>query len=314
MAGATASSQQRPGSRSAIACIVNGSAGSSKCSAAVRRAAELFEARGCTVTMLVAEEGGDISRLAKEAVQKGASVIVAAGGDGTVNAVATAVLDHDIPLGVLPLGTLNHFAKDTGIPTDLEPAVANIVEGGIAQVDVGEVNGKLFLNNSSLGLYPSIVREREAIQKKGLGKWLAFAVATLSALGRFPRLRIELQAEDGPPVEGVTSFVFVGNNQYAVSGLCIGEREHLDRGTLWVCRAPKVGRAGLARLSLGALLGRPSAGALETFKATQVSIMPAKRHILVATDGEVTRMQGPLNYTIRPKALRVVVPRPAHTS
>ena len=121
------------------------------------------------------------------------AVIVAGGGDGTINQVASRLLDSEVSLGVLPMGTLNHFAKDMGIPLELDQAIAVIATSRARLIDVGEVNGRLFLNNSSIGLYPDVVHEREHQQQRlGRGKWLAFGSACVSALRRFPFLRVRL--------------------------------------------------------------------------------------------------------------------------
>ena len=146
-------------------------------------------------------------------------VIVAGGGDGTVSTVAAALVDTDICLGVLPLGTLNHFAKDLGLPLDLEAAVRCIATGVTSRVDVGEVNGRVFVNNSSLGLYPDIVRDREQQQKRfGRGKWHALLRASIAALRRYPFLQVSLAVE-GRERAYRTPFVFIGNNAYRMEGL-----------------------------------------------------------------------------------------------
>ena len=109
-----------------------------------------------------------------------ASIVVAAGGDGTISSVAAAVIDSPAALGVLPLGTLNHFAKDLHIPLDLAGAIAVVAAGHVGHVDVGQVNERVFVNNSSIGIYPSIVEEREALRRRGHRKWPAMALATFA--------------------------------------------------------------------------------------------------------------------------------------
>jgi diacylglycerol kinase family enzyme len=292
-----------------ITCILNGSAGSHAAGQLKERIAELFASRGARATILVAEDGKEIPNLAKRALEQQSSLIVAVGGDGTVNCVASVVLNSQAILGVLPAGTLNHFAKDLGIPVDLPGAVETLLSGEVGCVDVGEVNGRLFLNNSSLGLYPAIVRQREDLQKKGHAKWSAFAAAAAFALMRYQHLHVEVHGDDGTKVEEETPFVFIGNNRYCLAGLRLGAREELDAGELWVYRAPRASRISLLRLALRALFGRQDHSELAVVAAKSFRISTRRRHIHVATDGEVTKMNAPLNYSIRPKALAVVVPR-----
>jgi YegS/Rv2252/BmrU family lipid kinase len=292
-----------------MACIINGSAKSEKASALRERVQDLFEARGVTVRMLAAEEGADLTDLANSAAKSDVEVVIAGGGDGTINAVASALVDSPIALGVLPLGTLNHFAKDMGVPSDLEQAVDAVLAGHRVRVDVGTVNGRIFLNNSSLGLYPAIVRQREELQSKGRSKWGAFAISVLYALRRYQRLYVRLESDKGAEGEEETPFLFIGNNQYEVSGLHIGERAHLNAGALWVYRAPRASRASLLRMALAALLGRRDRSQLQVMSVKSLCIRAQKGHIHVAIDGEVCRMNSPLRYGILPQALHVIVPR-----
>ncbi len=141
----------------------------------------------------LAASGEAMTAAAQIAVANGLSIIVAGGGDGTINAVAAVVAGTRTGFGVLPLGTLNHFAKDCGIPLKLDAAIDTIATGVRRWVDVGEVNDRVFLNNSSLGLYPDIVRDRENQQEHlGRGKWLAACWATLGALRRYPFLGVRI--------------------------------------------------------------------------------------------------------------------------
>src|SRR4051812_6153306 len=117
------------------------------------------------------------------------------GGDGTVSAAAGLIAGTGIPLGILPLGTLNHFARDTGIPFDLEEAAAVIAANRVRLVDIGDVNGRTFVNNSSIGIYPQIVFGREKLRKTGpLGKWPAMFLALLRVLRRLTARRLRVRA------------------------------------------------------------------------------------------------------------------------
>jgi diacylglycerol kinase family enzyme len=141
-----------------------------------------FAAVGIDADVTLAGSGEEMIGVAREALDDGIGLVVAGGGDGTMNAVASVLAGSQARFGVLPLGTLNHFAKDLNIPLALDDAIANVAHGRPVAVDVGEVNGRIFLNNSSLGLYPDIVRDREKQQRRlGRGKWLAFCRASLAA-------------------------------------------------------------------------------------------------------------------------------------
>jgi diacylglycerol kinase family enzyme len=210
---------------------------------------------------------------------------------------------------VLPLGTLNHFAKDLALPLDLPAAVETIVRGQVREVDVAEVNGRVFINNSSLGLYPRIVASREAQQARlARGKWTAFAWATLHAFRRFPFLNLSIDLE-GRQLARRTAFLFIGNNEYQFSGFNLGARHRLDGGKLGLYLTHRTGRLGLVRLALHALFGRiDQAQDFDSFLVEEATIETRHPRLLVATDGEVTVLDTPLHYRVRPRALRVLVP------
>ena len=289
-----------------IVVIVNAGAGTGHDEALLARVRELFDAAGAPADVRAAH-GAEIVAQVEAARAERPAVIVAGGGDGTVSAVAAALVDSDIAFGVLPLGTLNHFAKDLGIPLDLEAAVEQVVRGRATRVDVGEVNGRIFVNNSSLGLYPDIVRDRERQQHRlGRGKWLALVWASLAALRRYPFLRVRLHI-DGSERERRTPFVFIGNNEYRVEGFAIGEREHLDRGRLSLYLAHRPGRARLLLLVLRAVSGRlKQARDFEALLARDFVVETGHRLLRVANDGEVFTMTTPLHYRIRPASLTVM--------
>lgn len=249
-----------------------------------------------------------IARAAREAVDDGHTVVAAAGGDGTVSTVASVLVSTGVTLGVLPLGTLNHFAKDLRIPLEIDKAVETIVKGCVANVDVGEVNGRTFINNSSVGLYPRLVVERERLRTRRRPKWLAMALAVPRVMARYGWLSVRLEA-GGIRRQDRTPFVFVGNNQYKLEGLNIGARERLDCGCLQVCIAPEMKRSHLIRAIGAAFFGRLSrSGAVEMFLTSECTIDAHRRELLVSYDGEVSRVPTPLVYTTRPRALSVIVP------
>jgi YegS/Rv2252/BmrU family lipid kinase len=290
------------------AVIVNASSGSGHTDAWADALRAKFDAQGMTVDVTLARDGGELLRAARAAVERGCALVVAGGGDGTVNAVASAVAGSASVLGVLPLGTLNHFAKDLGIPLDLDGAVATLAHGRRTRVDAGEVNGNLFLNNSSLGLYPDVVRGRERQQKRlGRGKWTAFASALLMALRRNPFLEVTIRT-DGERRRFRSALVFIGNNAYRMTGLDLGSREGLDGGKLSLYVARDTGRLGLVRAALRALAGRLGREDVETAATEELVVETRRKRLRVATDGEVSMLDTPLRYRILPGALTVMAP------
>ncbi|MBL8782784.1 MAG: sphingosine kinase [Alphaproteobacteria bacterium] len=289
-----------------VACIINGASGSNRAQDMDERLRELFANSGVVARITLAS-GSDLSALAEQAVRDEHTIVVAGGGDGTINAVASALVGTDVALGVLPLGTLNHFAKDLKIPLELEQAVANVFSGERVSVDVGEVNGRVFLNNSSIGVYPWFVQQRDDLQSRGYGKWMASLPAMLAVAKRRSRLYVRLLVDERHERARETPFAFVGNNKYEIAGVRLGERTQLDSGQLWVCRAPRVGLMKLPGLLLKSLAGFEPRE-LDTLETREVWIETPSKRVSVAIDGEVTELDSPLHYVNRPRALNVIVP------
>lgn len=297
-----------------VRVILNATAGAGKPQEQARSVEQKLHERGVEATAILVESGDEILAAAAKAVADGARMVIAGGGDGTVSAVASRLVDTGVPLGVLPLGTLNHFAKDLGIPLELDQALDVVAHGHAIDVDVGEVNGRVFINNSSLGLYPDVVRNRELQQHHlGRGKWAALAAASLHASLRYPVLSVQLELEGGT-YERRSAFVFIGNNEYQMEGFSIGARQGLSGGKLSLYVTQRTGRFGLLRLAFLALIGRlRQARDFDMLSARAIVVHTRhKRHkrMRVAIDGEVSMMATPLHYRIRPRALRVMVAVP----
>jgi diacylglycerol kinase family enzyme len=241
-------------------------------------------------------------------MEAGCEALVAAGGDGTVNAVASVVAGTQVPLGVLPLGTLNHFAKDAGIPLDLDAAMRVILTGRTRAVDVGEVNGRIFLNNASLGVYPRIVQLRERYREKGLGKWLAALWASLAVLRRHPFMTVNIETPDRNILRRSPA-VLVANNAYETAGAALGSRSSLDRGVLALYVTNAGARVGLVRLAWQVWWrGAARASELDSVLTSKAVIETARGAMRVALDGELVELRAPLRFRSRPGALRVLVP------
>jgi diacylglycerol kinase family enzyme len=258
--------------------------------------------------------GSELQAAAERAVKSAAAgeidAIVAGGGDGTIHTVASAVVGTDIPLGVIPLGTLNHFAKDLKIPLAVEDAVA-VISGGVHRpVDVGEVNGEIFINNSSIGIYPHVVLDRDRRRKRlGLSKWTAMIMAGFRAFWDLPLYRLRIRAQDWQ--EACRSpCAFIGNNEYHLKGSSFGSRERLDRGELCLFVARQQSRLALLWLAVRCVAGLVDQRDLRTVATPAVEVSSRRKRLLVAFDGEIQWMQTPLHYRTRPAALRVLAPLP----
>jgi diacylglycerol kinase family enzyme len=272
---------------------------------------DALAAAGIDARLHVVDDPAQLDATIVHALAPRPHYIIAAGGDGTLNAVAQRAIEAGVTLAVMPAGTLNHFARDLGLPDAFDEAAAVIARGARRVVDVGEVNGRLFLNNSSLGLYASMVQQRERLQaRRGLGKWRALAHAGWSVL-RHPRTFAVVLEVNGRTLRRRTPFVFVGNNDYTVQGPHAGARSTLDDGLLSIYVLRACGPWGLVMLAVRALFGRLVKGRdLDAIRATEIVIESHHRHARVARDGEVETTGTPVRFRVRPQALTVIAPPP----
>jgi diacylglycerol kinase family enzyme len=257
-------------------------------------------------------KGPDLTATARQIAESSdsrLSVVVAAGGDGTQSAVAAALTGTSAVMGVLPMGTLNHFAKDLGLPQQIGDAAHVIATGHPRAVDIGEVNGRVFINNSSIGLYPHVLRHRDDMrQRLGHGKWFAMLLAIIAIFRRFPVVKLRMTVNGASSLR-TTPFVFVGNNSYEIDRLNLGQRASLERGELCVYFANRTGRLGMLRLAFRALIGRLRQDRdFNALCATELWIDTPRTSISVAADGEILRLTPPLHYRIRPRALNIMLP------
>ncbi len=289
-----------------ILFILNSGSGTGNCDAITTQITERFSVLGEEVRIVLASTGEEMEWAARQGLAAGATAIVAGGGDGTISTVAGVLADSDVPLGVLPLGTLNHFAKDLGIPLEPAKALEVIVAGHTIAVDAGEVNGKLFLNNSSLGLYARIVRLRQRYQARGIAKWFVAAWAMLKVMEENPVFTVRIGV-NGESVTYRSSLVMVGNNAYRMEGLDAGSRDSLTSGQLSVYVVQSEGKLGLARLIWQIVAGRAEEGEeFEVHHVTAATVETASSTMPVARDGEVAQLTMPLQFRIRSKALLVL--------
>jgi diacylglycerol kinase family enzyme len=279
-----------------IVLVYNPKSGSALTAPALR---DLCRKHGITIDTLIPVTD-DLNRRLASYKKKGATV-VAIGGDGTISFVASLLAGSDAVLAPIPGGTLNHFTKDLGIPQDVDEALGRLATAKVQEVDVAQVNDMVFINNSSIGLYPSSLYLRNRFERY-MGKWLAATVASIRALLRFRTYTVTIHDETFR-----TPFVFIGNNQYAFAGAEGFTRSSLTGGTLSVFIARTTSRWVLFKIALFALIGR--AHVLDEFDERQTTafrIESRRKRLNVSRDGEVSRLVTPLEYEINPKALRVL--------
>jgi diacylglycerol kinase family enzyme len=257
---------------------------------------------------LVRPEG--MEKALRAALASGARTVVVGGGDGTVRTAAQVLAGTEASLGILALGTLNHCARDLGIPADLEASARIVAEGHVHPIDVGDLDGEVFVNNSSLGLYPYMVRARQRQERLfKIGRFWALMRACWTAFWRYPVLELDVRRPAGLG-RIVSPVVFVGNGEYSL-GPHVGTRKSLDDGVLFLCMLESMGRWRMLWLAVRSLfVAVPKEKQMHCVFVEEVSIGLSKGSAWVSLDGEVRKARGRLLYGIRPKALRVIVPRP----
>jgi len=255
----------------------------------------------------------ELARQAVQSAQEAGGVVVAAGGDGTINAVAQATLGSGCSFGVLPQGTFNYFSRTHGIPADTAQAMQVLLEHDALPVQVGLVNQKVFLVNASLGLYPKLLEDREAWKKElGRGRLVAFGAGLMTLLSGHRSLRLEIEV-NGQASAVRTPTLFVGNNALQLEQLGLPGAQALDAGELAAISLRPVGRSKMLWLLLRGALGRlGEADQLVNFSFKRLTVRPARafavRRMKVATDGEISWLALPLVFCVAPERLLLIRP------
>lgn len=260
---------------------------------------------------VTAVAGNDLAEAIEAAT--GSGRVIVAGGDGSAATAAQILSGGSAELGLLPLGTLNHLARDLGIPTDLAQAAAVAAHGHAAPIDVADVNGRVFVNNASIGLYPLMVRKRDALRRaKGWPKWLSTVPAAWAALDRLPDYHLRLDWGQGER-SIVTPLLFVGNNAYSLDSGEIGSRKSLSAGKLAIYAVARRPRVALIWFALRALAGQAKRDLdFETLaECESLTVTSSDGSLEIALDGELRRFDSPLEFRVRPQALTVLIPATA---
>jgi diacylglycerol kinase family enzyme len=292
--------------------ILNGRSGAADKTPVADQVAAHFAARGIQAEVVVAADARALAAALDRIAPSQADLVVAGGGDGTIAAVAARLAGTETLFAVLPLGTFNFFARRSSVPLDVAGALDVLDGRAIHRVDVGEVNGHVFLNNASIGLYPAVLDKREtAYRKLGRSRLMAYASVAL-ALVQPPGL-LNLQIEiDGERRARRTPLLFVGANAYQMENFAIPGRECVRLAHLAAYITRPLGALALSKLALRAFFrGLHGAPELEVVCARELRVSLRRPRVRVALDGELVTLTSPLTFRMRPGALRVLTGAPS---
>jgi diacylglycerol kinase family enzyme len=264
------------------------------------------EAAGLEVVRL--NRDVDVTATVRARMAEGQTLFVAAGGDGTVHHVVQALVNSEATLGVIPIGTYNHFAKDLGIPLDWRAALETAVNGATQQIDAARANDRFFVNNLSLGLYPEMVARREE-RGRDYPRWKARLLAAYGTFRKYPH--VTLTVESAHHHEVVRTHVFmVSNNRYDLSRIGVdAPRERMTEGRLSVYWLPHLPRIALMKFVAHYLAGRVHAApGFRSFRTLRMKVQ-SRKALHVGLDGELFQLATPMVITIVPQSLLVRVPR-----
>lgn len=294
--------------------VMNAGSGRQQADAARAQIAEVLDSAGRTHEFLFVDRGASLAWVAQAAAWRARSAggaVVAAGGDGTISGVAQAVMALDVPLGVIPQGTFNYFTRAHGIPQDTAGAARALLRASIEPRQVGVVNGRVFLVNASLGLYPQLLEDRERF-KQQFGR--SRGIALLSGLRTLLRehRQLHLSAEHDARVDALrTPTLFVGNNPLQLERLGFAEARDMQGRLAAIALEPASNWAMLG-LVWRAVIGRlGEAQAVRSFAFHSMTVRTRRiRAVKVGIDGEIVHLRSPLHFRVAPQALRLLCPHP----
>jgi diacylglycerol kinase family enzyme len=297
--------------------VINAAAGSSDADEK-RQVIEAALQAGGRQGKLLFSDPANLARVAQQAAAMAiatGTAVVAVGGDGTLNTVAQAAHALGCPMGVVPQGTFNYFARTHGIPSDPTEAVRLLLQWSPWPVQVAAINDRVFLVNASLGLYPDLLEDREAYKARfGRSRWVAFWAAAITLLRAQRRLRLRI--EQGVAVRDVKALtLFVGNNRLQLEQLGVEPVQALRAGYITAVMLRPIGTLSMLRLMLHGAMGTlGEAQSVEHFEfdhlVVRPTLVPGRRGVKVAFDGEVTRLRAPLDFRVLSKPLYLLKPSP----
>lgn len=289
--------------------IFNSASGKKGQSPESKRASELFK-ENPRLELRVPDRPSAVTSEVGKAVEDGFSTIVAAGGDGTIGAVVSALISTEAKLGIVPMGTFNFFARRLGIPEDPAEAIAVVLDGADAPLSVGEVNGHVFLNNASLGAYAAVLDVREGVYRRwGRSRLAAYWSVIVAMLTIYRPLSMKIMV-DGQVHQVRSPMAFVASSAYQLEQYEFDGVDAVRDGKLALLLAPNSGRLLLLWRAVKILFGGVRRGTdYQLLVGEDIRIETGRTHALVARDGEKQTMEGPYHFYIRRNALTVKVPR-----
>lgn len=297
-----------PAATSMAHVIMNPGSGAGNKAVLTRAIETAFTAQGWQVAFVWVGRRNVHTR-ARRTVAQAPGTLVVAGGDGTINAVASACVEADRPLGIVPAGTFNYIARHLGLPTEVAPAVSAMINGHVRRVDMGEINGRMFLNNAGLGLHARLIEQRERDKRRfGRRRLVAFVSGLRTLLRPSPLYTVDLVADGRPERRRVTT-VFFGCNALQLEDFHLAAAACIQHQQFAVLSLALPNRWAIARAAGMALIGRLEAvDALDTFCAGTVRVQTRRRTVTVAIDGELARLRPPLDVRFRAGGLQVLAP------
>ncbi|MBV7377733.1 diacylglycerol/lipid kinase family protein [Maritimibacter dapengensis] len=294
--------------------IINARSGKAEGARMVEDLTAAVSAAGGALTVHLDRKSGRIETLTRKALDKGATTVIAAGGDGTISGVAGEMVGSGVPMGVVPMGTFNYFARALGVPETPAEAIRAVTDGVIQPAAVGRINDKVFLNNTSIGIYSAILKEREETYARFGRSRIAAYWSVLRALIKFYDPMTMSITVDGKQLSVRSPLAFVGHSAYQLERFDLEGAEAVRDGKLALFLADDVGRRGLVRHAFRLATRRMQAGRdFRLVTGSEIVIDPGRHKRLVVRDGEKAPMRGPYRISIEHGALDVIRPKDVPT-
>lgn len=295
--------------------VLNARSGAGKAQECREQMEEILRSAGQRHEFMPIEHPSEVETVAARAAEAAArndGAVIVGGGDGTINAVAHAVLDTERPFGVIPQGTFNYLSRTYSIPPEPGDATRALLDAKLRPIQVGALNDRIFLVNASVGLHPHLLEEREHYTRQyGRHRAVALWAGLATLLKGYRQLVLDIEHEEGRETVR-TPTLFVGNNPLQLERIGLPEAEDVERHRLAAVIVRPVGTGRLLWLALRGALGQLGDDAhVRNFPFRKLTVEQVRnrrgRRIKVATDGEIMYMQTPLHFSIAPRRLLLMV-------